>query len=207
MKRILVLVLLTLLIFPVFSDSIGYVYEDNYASFDITNARKGSVYRTEDKSIFCVKKVDDNGLVHFEKLISKGHTSVGDSLSKRAALVSISLRGTMEHASLGIRMTGAMYPFSPEVAVAVDYRNGLDLVLLAGLDTRVVLSRLWMNASLQGWCLLGASITGKLDFAVSYGAAYSHNIGALRLELGLSILDYVSKPGSTALCLGLGVDI
>lgn len=214
MRKAAAVIAIALLCCQLFAGTVRYVYGSSISSDDFeTLPKKGQLFEDDNRSVLAVRDIS-NGVVVFDKLISRGSSAVGDLLSPRGAIKSLTLRATLDYSVLSFSLS-SVYPLELSFSAGVDYRkSGIAVFVLSGARTGVCLSRLWdtsntfiRNGRLVAWCEVGAQVYDSVAFAVSYGTSYCHNIGSFRWELGFSNLSVLGRESSSALCLAVGVDI
>ena len=225
MKRTCALVaFLFLLILAAGASTTTYVYKSSISSVDMdSDVRKGQIYTDGSSNVLVVKDIHD-GVVEFDKVISRGKYYSGNSLNRRKALNSISLYSGLYHSLVGYSFSCALYPFYPVVMGGAGYNlvsvfNGRsfsvsDGLALAGVGVSFPLARLWEssatlieNGKINAWCAAGASIKDSVTFACSYGFSYRHNFGSFHWEVGGMWLYRNGDSNRISPYLGAGVDI
>ena len=215
---------LVLFILAVGASTTTFVYKGGISSSDMgPDVRNGQVFTDSSSNVLVVKSVYD-GVVEFDKLISRGDYAAGNELKSRGPLHSIGLYSGLYHSLVSYSLSCALYPFYPVVMGGVGY----DLVsafkgksfsvsgglALAGIGVSFPLARLWsttntliQNGKITAWCAAGANIGGSVTFASSYGFSYRHNLGTFHWELGGMWLYRNGGSNIISPYLGAGVDI
>ena len=217
MRRIAaLLIFLILLVTPVFSDSLTYVYGSSLSSTEMgDSAKAGRMYLDESGNLIALRSVS-NGLAVFDKIISRGPYKSGSTLTARGPLHEVMATGGLSNALAFYSISTPLYPLYPVIAAGADYTSsGISGVLvMAGIHVDVPLSGLWnsqftliLNGKLTGWGVAGVRVTGSVEFACEYGFGYRHNLGAFCWGLGVSWLYTVAGGSRINPYLGLGVDI
>ena len=212
MKKVISFVLLLFVVLAcTFAEDITYVYDGRISSSSFEEMPEvGSVYCDSNSNILIVSNTN-SGIVAFDKFITKGDYSIGNSLNQRSNINSLTLNASLDSCFIDYSFTCSWYPFCPVVSVGTTWTG--TVMILAGAQVMVPLTNMWdsknslvQNGKLKAIATIGASVYPEFKFACLYGFSYSHNIDSFRWEVGANVLGVkgVEKPLSPY--IGLGVD-
>ena len=217
-KRLAVLVLiLSFALSFVWSASVSFVYGNTVSSIDFEEFPKvGTVFKDEKNNVLIVNSSSEKAVV-FDKISTRSTVEVGSELTNCSSQQLVFLRTSMNHTSIGYSRSTAFYPLRPVVLAGFAYsltsKSYDGLYLTAGLESDVVLSKLWdtsftliEDGGVIGWCTAGILVKNGVSFVGSYGLAYRHYIGDIRWEAGYQWLQSSDLKYSSGF-LGVGMSL
>lgn len=213
MKRLLLLIAITLCLCPVWSQSVEYIYRNTVSSTNLEDPERGMVYVTEDGSIFIVQSVS-SGAAMLDKIYTKGVVEKDTELFNRGVLTTVSASVSMNRAMASASVTSALYPVQPSVAGGYYYKLKKPFAM-AGFTVDIPLSKVFPtsftlleDASVGGFAYVGAIVRKPLAFAAVYGGGYRHSIGRFLWGVDYSRMtgfasDLTLKDGTVSVVLGV----
>lgn len=214
MKKLLVVLIITLCICPLWAQSIEYIYRNTVSSTDLENPERGMVYVTDDNSIYIVQSVNGKAAM-LDKVYTKGVPQIGTELHNRPLLITVCASASLYRTMASVSATSPLYPVQPSIAAGYYYKKIRMPFAMAGFDLNVPLSKVFSttftlleDASIGGFAYLGAIIRKPLCFASIYGGGYRHNIGRFVWGVDYSRMNSLSdslilKDGIVSVVLGV----
>ncbi len=213
MKKLLVILIITLCFSPLWAQSIEYIYRNTVSSTDLENPERGMVYITDDNSIYIVQSVNGNAAM-LDKVYTKGVPQIGTELHNRPLLITVCASASLYRAMASVSATSPLYPVQPSVAAGYYYKIKKPFAM-AGFTLDVPLSKVFStsftlleDASIGGFAYLGAIMRKPLCFASIYGGGYRHNIGRFVWGVDYSRMNsfsdsFILKDGTVSVVLGV----
>ncbi len=213
MKKLLVILIITLCFCPLWAQSIEYIYRNTVSSTDLENPERGMVYVTDDNSIYIVQSVNGNAAM-LDKVYTKGVPEIGTPLYNRPLLITVCASASMSRAMAEVSVTSPLYPIQPSLAAGYYYKLKNPFAM-AGFSLDIPLSKVFStsftlleDASIGGFAYLGAIIRRPLCFASIYGGGYRHSIGRFVWGVDYSRMNSFSdslilKDGKVSVVLGV----